>query len=104
MREMFEQTHSFLAVVIVLAVIGAIIMLTFFEIPEANKEILAGLLGSLSTVALAMVVKFYFDGSKSQQIRDAGPAPTPPIPSPPPSHPELEAAAGAPVDGERSAG
>lgn len=64
-----RKTHSALALLIAAALIGAAVMLTFKAVPEASRDLVAVVIGALAG-AFGTVVKHYFDGSKSQQIRD----------------------------------
>jgi hypothetical protein len=69
-------TATVLAVMIVGAVIGEAVFLSLYAVPEANKEMLSSVLGSLNTLGLGLVAKFYFDSTKAQMVKDEAAAAT----------------------------
>lgn len=83
MRDLMRQTHSVLALIITLALIGAAVMLTFRAVPDSSRDLVAVVIGALAG-GFGQLMKHYFDGSKSQQIRDAADAQRPPVDDPPP--------------------
>lgn len=84
MRELVKQTHSVLAFVVTLALIGAAVLLTFRSVPDGSRDLIAVVIGALAG-AFGTIVKHYFDGSKSQQIRDAAEADRGPVDGSPPA-------------------
>jgi len=69
--DLFTETHSVLALMLV-AVVGAVMILLFFvKVPDANRDFFNVMIGSLFTSGVGVVIKFYFDGSKSEQVRNA---------------------------------
>lgn len=83
MHELMKQTHSVLALIITLALIGAAILLTWRSVPDGSRDLVAVVVGALAG-GFGQLMKHYFDGSKSQQIRDAADAQRPPVDEPEP--------------------
>lgn len=65
-----DQTRNKLAYVLVGAFIGAVVALTFKEIPRGNRDLLNYMLGQLSAFAL-MALGYYFTKGAGQDSLDA---------------------------------
>lgn len=65
-----DRTRNALAFFLIGSFVGAVIALTFFEIPKANNQLLTYMLGQLSGMAL-LVLGYYFTKGAGQDNLDA---------------------------------
>lgn len=87
---------AYFAVWVVTVVFAYIAAITFLPIPETNVRFADTALGFLLGTVVGVVMKFFYDGSRSSQVKDkvisnmVAPAPVAPTPEPPKVDPTLK--------------